>query len=74
MGEHEKAMEMRQEQALKAASLELKGAMDSIPYLKEAITGGELAKLAFEYLKTQAPEHVKADASSAWNVAIQGRF
>ena len=74
MGEHEKALEMRQEQALKAASLELRSAMDRVPYLKEAITGGELAKLAFEYLKTQSPEHVKADARGAWNVAIQGRF
>ena len=42
--------------------------------MREVIVGGEMAKLAFEYLKANAPEHVKEDARGAWNVAIQGRF
>lgn len=48
--------------------------MEKIPYLREVIVGGEMAKLAFEYLKANAPEHVKEDARGAWNVAVQGRF
>ena len=48
--------------------------MEQIPYLREVVVGGELAKLAFEYLKANSPEHVKEDARGAWNVAIQGRF
>lgn len=48
--------------------------MEQIPYLREVIVGGEMAKLAFEYLKANAPEHVKEDARGAWNVAVQGRF
>ena len=48
--------------------------MEQIPYLREVIVGGELAKLAFDYLKANSPEHVKEDARGAWNVAVQGRF
>lgn len=59
---------------LDAVSTELKSVMLQIPYLQEVIVGGELAKLAFEYLKENAPEHVKEDARGAWNVAVQGRF
>ena len=45
-----------------------------IPYLKEIIMGGELAKMAFDYMAAQAPANVKADAKSAWNTAVVGRF
>ena len=38
------------------------------------IVGGELAKLAFDYMKANSPDHVKKDAASAWNTAVQGRF
>ena len=48
--------------------------MTKIPYLKEVIVGGELAKMAFQYLKDNAPEHIKEDARGAWNVAVMGRF
>ena len=53
---------------------EMKKVMEKIPYLREVIVGGELAKLAFNYLKENSPEHVKEDARGAWNVAVQGRF
>lgn len=34
------------------ASKELKSVMEKIPYLREVIVGGEMAKLAFEFLKS----------------------
>lgn len=30
--------------------------------------------MAFQFLKDNAPEHVKEDARGAWNVAVMGRF
>ena len=30
--------------------------------------------MAFQYLKDNAPEHIKEDARGAWNVAVMGRF
>ena len=30
--------------------------------------------MAFQYLKENAPEHIKEDARGAWNVAVMGRF
>ena len=42
--------------------------------MKEVLVGGELAKLAFDYLKQNSPEYVKTDAAGAWNVAVSGRF
>ena len=69
-----KSAQQIKKDALGKASGELKKVMEQIPYLREVIVGGEMAKLAFEYLKANAPEHVKEDARGAWNVAIQGRF
>lgn len=37
----------------------MKDTLLKIPYLREVIVGGELAKLAFDYLKENSPEHVK---------------
>ena len=48
--------------------------MEDIPYMREVLVGGEMAKLAFEYLKTNSPDYVKGDMSGAWNVAVMGRF
>ena len=61
-------------ETLNKASDELKKVLTKIPYLKEVIVGGELAKMAFQYLKDNAPEHIKEDAKGAWNVAVMGRF
>ena len=61
-------------ETLNKASDELKKVLTKIPYLKEVIVGGELAKMAFQYLKDNAPEHIKEDARGAWNVAVMGRF
>ena len=48
--------------------------MKKVPYLREVIIGGELAKVAFNYAKENVSDSVKRDASSGWNVAIRGRF
>ena len=47
--------------------------MMAVPYLREVVVSGELAKLAFDYLKENTPQHVKDEASTAWNVSVQGR-
>ena len=47
--------------------------MMAVPYLREVVVSGELAKLAFDYLKENPPQHVKDEASTAWNVSVQGR-
>ena len=70
---NKQSQELKKE-ALGKASAELKSVMEKIPYLREVIVGGELAKLAFDYLKENSPEYVKEDAKGAWNVAVQGRF
>ena len=44
----------------------MKKALQEIPYLKEVIMGGELAAVAFNYLKANAPDQVKAEANSVW--------
>ena len=36
--------------------------------------GGELAKLAFQYLKANTPDALKNEASGAFNMAAKGRF
>ena len=44
------------ESQMKNASSEMKKALEEIPYLKEVIMGGELAAVAFNFLKANAPE------------------
>ena len=41
--------------ALNSASSELSAVLHHIPYLKDVIMGGELAKMAFDYLKENTP-------------------
>ena len=48
--------------------------MKKVPYLREVIIGGELAKVAFNYAKENVSDSVKRDASSGWNVAVKGRY
>ena len=36
--------------------------------------GGELAKLAFDYMVANTPEHVKREVKGTWNTAVDGRF
>ena len=48
--------------------------MKKVPYLREVIIGGELAKVAFNYAKEKVSDSVKRDVSSGWNKAIRGRF
>lgn len=57
-----------------AASGELKEVLRLFPGLREAVVGGQLARLAVGYLQANAAEHVKEDARGAWSVAVQGRF
>lgn len=57
-----------------SASGELKAVLSLIPGLREAVVGGQLARLAVGYLQANAAEHVKEDAAGAWSVAVQGRF
>ena len=59
---------------LPKTSKELKRVLKKVPYLREVIVGGELAKVAFNYAKERVSDSVKQDASSGWNVAIRGRF
>ena len=40
------------DEKIAAGKLEMKKAMMNIPYLKEVIIGGELASLAFDYMKS----------------------
>ena len=47
--------------------------MIAVPYLREVVVSGELAKLAFDYLKANTPQSSKDEASTAWNVSVQGR-
>lgn len=56
------------------ASTELKNVMYQIPYLREVVVGGELAKLAFDYMYENAPAHVKKDMKGAFETAVKGRF
>jgi len=51
----------------------MKNALLTVPYLKEVIIGGELAKLAFNYLKDHASATTKSDLGAAY-ASIKGRF
>ena len=59
---------------LKGVSADLKEALDKIPYMKEIVMTGELAKLAFDYMYDHAPMYIKQEGRTGWNVAILGRF
>ena len=52
----------------------MKNALYKVPYLKEVLVGGEMAKLAFNYMKENVPNHVKNDMNKAYNSALGGRF
>ena len=45
-----------------------------IPYLKEVVMGGELARIAFQYLWRVSPDYIKTDAKGAFQTAVVGRF
>jgi len=62
------------DEKLAVASLEMKKAMAEIPYLGAVVKGGELAKLAFDYMKENAPMGFKKNISGAFATAIGGRF
>jgi hypothetical protein len=53
---------------------EMKNALYKVPYLREVLVGGEMAKLAFNYMKENVPNHVKDDMNKAYNSALGGRF
>lgn len=56
------------------ASDAMKETLYKIPYMKEVIMGGELAKLAFDYLVANTPQHVKRNLTSGFNTAVAGRW
>ena len=56
------------------ASKAMKKTLYTIPYLKEVLMGGELAKLAFDYLVANTPQRVKREVSSTYNTAVTGRY
>ena len=52
----------------------MKKALYEIPYLKQVLMGGELAKLAFDYLVANTPEHLKREIKGTWSTAVDGRY
>ena len=52
------------------ASDAMKDVLYKIPYVKQVLISGELAKLAFDYLVAQTPEHAKRNIKSGFNTAI----
>lgn len=52
------------------ASDAMKDVLYKIPYMKEVLISGELAKLAFDYLVAQTPEYAKRNIKSGFNTAI----
>ena len=56
------------------ASDEMKKVLSQIPYLREVLVGGELAKMAFDYMVDNAPQNVKADMKGAFRTAAVGRY
>jgi len=60
--------------ASKDASKEMKKALYEIPYLKQLVMGGELAKMAFDYMKANSPNNIKQDMSGAFNTKVKGEF
>ena len=56
------------------ASDEMKKVLHQIPYLREVLVGGELAKMAFDYMVDNAPQNVKADMKGAFRTAAVGRY
>ena len=48
--------------------------LPQIPYLREVLVGGELAKMAFDYMVDNAPQNVKADMKGACRTAAVGRY
>ena len=58
----------------KTMSKEMSKAMLEVPYLKEIMVGGELANLAFEYMKEQTPDNTKNQFAGAWHTAASGRY
>jgi len=62
------------DEKIAAGKLEMKKAMMNIPYLKEVIIGGELASLAFDYMKSQAPEGMRKTLGGAYASGVKGRF
>ena len=56
------------------ASDAMKDVLYKIPYMKEVVISGELAKLAFDYLVANTPQHIKRNITSGFNTAIAGRW
>ena len=59
---------------LKGKSKELQKALHEIPYLGTIIQGGELASLAFEFMKENTPDRYKAEAAGTWSKVAGGRI
>ena len=59
---------------MKDASNDMKKALYEIPYLKQVLMGGELARLAFDYLVANTPDHVKRNIKGGFNTAVSGRY
>ena len=59
---------------MKDASKDMKKALYEIPYLKQVLMGGELAKLAFDYLVANTPDHIKRHIKGGFNTAVAGRY
>ena len=55
-GDAKKEARTKLDETMKNASSEMKKALQEVPYLKEVIMGGELAAIAFNYLKANAPD------------------
>ena len=59
---------------MKDASKDMKKALYEIPYLKKVLMGGELARLAFDYMVANTSGHVKRNVKGGFNTAIKGRY
>lgn len=59
---------------LRQKSGEMKKALMEIPYLKQVLMGGELAKMAFDYMKANAPLEAKNAANTVWQEKVAGRY
>ena len=62
------------DEKLAQGKTDLKKALMTIPYLKEVVMGGEMAALAFDYMKENAPEGMKKGMGAALATAVKGRF
>ena len=48
--------------------------LKKIPYLKQIVQGGELAKMAYDFVNENSPEYLKQEVGSAFNYQVMGRW